>query len=225
MTGILRQTRELWLENAVEELRPRFVEVGFPLPERVHLSVGFGLGAGAENKVILGQTWVRLASEDDVNHVFISPEIGDTAQVLGVLMHELIHVALDNEDGHRGRFAEAATRLGLVGRMTEAMPGDALAFELFTMADALGSYPHGRIDLEGALAKLRERSPVPAGGGDGDTLTPAPGVRVHSGRPVQRNRYIKVVCPRDGYTVRMVQRWISAGLPSCGICGSTMGVA
>lgn len=212
----LRTTRESWLEDAVEMLRPRFKEIGFDLPDRVHISVGFGAhGARQENAIIQGQTWKKEASVDGVNHVFISPEIGDTAVVLAVLVHELIHVALNNEDGHKGRFAEAATRLGLEGRMTEATPGPTLAFELITMAAALGEYPHGAIDLEQFMAK----TPV---GPDGQ---PVPVPRVHSGPAVQRNRYHKVSCPQDGYTVRMVRRWIDAGLPRCGICGGPMEVA
>lgn len=215
MTGALRQTRELWLENAVDQLRPRFLEIGFPLPERVHVSVGFGYGSRRENARILGQTFSTMASKDGVNHVFISPEIDDTTAVLGIVMHELVHVALDCEDGHRGRFAEAATRLGLEGKMTEALPGDLLVFELVTMAAALGDYPHGAIDMD--VVHAPQRTPV---GPDGQ---PVP--RVHSGPAAQRNRYLKVVCTQDGYTVRMVRRWLDAGAPRCGICGGEMGLA
>jgi hypothetical protein len=211
----LRQTRESWLENAIDGMRPRFVEVGYPLPEKVHVSVGFGaFGARRENAIIEGQTWKREASVDDVNHVFISPELGDTAQVLAVLIHELVHVTLDNEDGHKGRFAEIATRLGLEGKMTEATPGPVLAFELITMAASLGDYPHGKIDLE----KLVARQPV---GPDGKPVR----VRVHSAPGAQTNRYHNVICEKDGYRVRMTQKWIDAGLPSCGVCGSEMRVA
>lgn len=206
----LRSTREAWLENAIDLLRPRFEEIGYPLPKRVHISVGFGYGARRENSVIAGQTWKTIASVDGVNHVFVSPEIGDTAEVLAVLVHELIHVALDNEDGHRGRFAEAAVRLGMAGKMTEAVPSDELAFELFAMAASLGEYPHGAIDLQRVTAQV----PV---GPDGK---PAP--RVHSGPARQTNRYHKVRCSADGYTVRIAQKWIDAGLPSCGICGAEM---
>lgn len=211
----LRTTRESWLEDAVETLRPRFAEIGYPLPERVHVSVGFGYGSKRENGVILGQTWAKRASEDEINHVFISPEVNDTALVLGILIHELIHVALDCEDGHRARFAEAATRLGLEGKMTEALPGDMLSFELIAMAAALGDYPHGALQASKVLAP--ERTPV---GPDGNPLP-----RVHSGPATQRNRYHKVSCLQDGYTVRMVRRWIDAGLPRCGICGGPMEVA
>lgn len=209
----VRATRESWLENALDLLRPRFEEIGFPLPERVHVSVGFGaFGARRENSVINGQAWKREASVDGINHVFVSPEVGDTAQVLAILIHEGIHVALDCEDGHKGRFAEAAVRLGLVGKMTESTPGPELAFELITMAASLGDYPHGAIDLQQYMAK----QPV---GPDG---TP---VRVHSGPAKQANRYHKVICAAEGYTVRISQKWIDAGLPSCGVCGGEMQVA
>lgn len=34
------RTRESWLEAAVEVFRPRFVEVGHPLPSKLHVSAG-----------------------------------------------------------------------------------------------------------------------------------------------------------------------------------------
>lgn len=223
MTGptAARSTREAWLENAIEELRPRFVEIGFPLPDRIHVSVGFGaFGARQENGIIRGQTWKRVASVDEVNHMFISPEIGDTAVVLAVLIHELVHVALDCEDGHKGRFAEAATRLGLEGKMTTATPGPVLAFELVTMADALGDYPHGRIDFEGMLAKIKaepKREPVDPSG----EPVPAPRIRMTSGPAKQGTRMLKVWCPECDYKVRTTASWLAVAVPACPNPGCT----
>jgi hypothetical protein len=54
----------------------------------VHVS--FGYGAKRESAKILGQCWKREATEDGVNHICISPEIADTAEVLATLLHELI---------------------------------------------------------------------------------------------------------------------------------------
>lgn len=202
-----KPTREAWLERAVEVFRPRFDEIGFPLPERIHVSVGFGHGAKAENKVILGQTWARCASADEINHLFIAPTADDPAEVLRILLHELIHVALDNEDGHRKRFAEAATRLGFEGPMTVTPAGVELAMELVVLAAELGEFPHAK------LTPARTDAPVPAGG---------VAVKPHSGPATQTNRYHKVICVEDGYTARIAAKWIAAGLPGCGICGERM---
>jgi hypothetical protein len=67
------------------------------LPQRIYVSVGFGYDAKRESAKILGQCWKTSASADFVNHIFISPELDDTARVLGVLLHELIHAADDLE--------------------------------------------------------------------------------------------------------------------------------
>jgi hypothetical protein len=38
-------TREAWLHAAIEIVRPWFAEVGMPIPEMVHVLVGFSLTA------------------------------------------------------------------------------------------------------------------------------------------------------------------------------------
>lgn len=208
----VRRTREDWLLDAVEQLRPRFKAVGMPLPEMIRVSVGFGLGSKAENKVILGQTWATWAAEDKVSQVFISPEMGDAARVLDVLIHELVHVADDNHSGHKGAFAKAAKALGLVGKMTATTAGEELADEMFMLATELGAYPHSALRTRGAT---RPRPPkpgeVPEVAGPNPTSGPAP----------QGTRMLKVSCPEDGYTVRTTAKWLAMGAPSCP-CGTVM---
>lgn len=198
-------TREAWLMAAIEVFRPRFVEIGFPLPERVRVSVGWGsTGARQESAKILGVTYHSSLSGDGVNEVFVTPEDADTASMLETLLHELIHVALDCEDGHKGRFAEAATRLGFVGPMTATPPSIELAAELVTIAAALGPYPGSQINLPARVPAVP--TPVTPGG------TP---VKWTSGPGTQTTRMIKLVCPEDGYAVRTTKKWIERGLPFC----------
>src|SRR5260370_42629408 len=78
-------TREAWLHAAAEVFRPRFTEIGLPLPERLHISVGFGYGSRAESRQLLAQCWARCTSADGVNHIFISPAQGAPAPVLAAL--------------------------------------------------------------------------------------------------------------------------------------------
>lgn len=201
-------TREAWLHAAIEALRPRFVEVGLPIPEKVHVSVGFGFGAKRESAVILGQCWAKRASEDGVNHVFISPEVNDTARVLDILLHELIHAADDCAHGHKGPFAEAATRLGLEGKMTATTASVQLAAEMVCLAETLGEYPHGALHASKLVL-----APVPAP--TPGSPEPAPTPRIHSGPGTQTTRMIKVECPCCGYVVRTTQKWLAVGNPSC----------
>ncbi|WP_144121162.1 SprT-like domain-containing protein [Catellatospora sichuanensis] len=206
MTAI--HTRESWLLNAVEALRPRFAEVGMPIPEKLHVSVGFGFGAKAESSVILGQCWAKRASDDGVNHIFIAPTVGDTARVLDILIHELIHAADDCQNGHKGAFAEAATRLGLEGKMTATVASLPLAAEMLLLAETLGEYPHGV--LSGAVRTRAPKVPVPATPGDGEA-----GGRISSGPGTQGTRMLKLECPCCGYTVRTTAKWLAVGFPSC----------
>jgi hypothetical protein len=198
-------SREAWLEAAIGMFRPRFEEVGLPLPEHVHVSVGFGYGSRAESKYILGQTWARRASADGVNHVFVGPQEGDPASMLITLLHELIHVADDNRSGHKGAFAEAATRLGFNGPMTQTPPSVELAAELAVMAAELGAFDHAKLDPDMALAPV----PVPAGG---EAAAPP---KIHSGPAKQGTRMIKLVAPDCGYQVRTTRKWIELGAPMC----------
>lgn len=203
-------TREAWLHAAIDALRTRFTEVGLPLPERLHVSVGFGYGAKRESATVLGQCWAARASEDGVNHIFISPELDDTARVLDVLMHELIHAADDCKSGHKGAFAEAATRLGLEGPMTATRASVTLAAEMVCLAESLGAYPHGKL----SASKVPAKTPV---GPDGK---PVP---THSGPAKQTTRMLKVVCAGGtGYTVRLSRKWLDVGAPLCPCCGTEM---
>ena len=218
-------TRESWLHAAIEALRPRFTEVGAPIPEKIHVSVGFSYGAKAESGVVLGQCWARRASADVVNHIFISPELADTARVIDVLIHELIHAWDDCASGHKGAFAEAATRLGLEGPMTATTASMTLAAELICLAETLGEYPHGEFI---ARKLLKARTPVAPGG------SPAPTPRISSGPGTQTTRMIKMVCADDTcpckdeagnpFTVRTTAKWLSIGSPKCPV-GHTMDAA
>lgn len=209
------QTRETWLHNAIEILRPRFTEVGLPLPEKIHVSVGFGGAARQENKNILAVCWARAASEDGVNHIFVSPVLNDTARILDVLVHELIHAADDCNSGHKGKFAEAATRLGLTGKMTATVASVELAAEFLLISETLGEYAHGRFT---AFDGPEARPAVP--GED-----PAEKPKVSSGPSKQGTRMLKVVCSETGYTVRTTAKWLELGTPKCPCCDRSMDVA
>lgn len=210
-------TREAWLWKAIEALAPRFEEIGLPVDlDKVRVSVGFGsTGARQENSVILGVTYARSCSADDHSEIFISPEDADTTSMLATLMHELGHAADDLESGHKGRFAEAMTRLGLEGKMTATTPSIELAADLMVLAAELGEYPGAKLDIKTAHV------PAPPVGPDG---LPIPGwvpPRTHSGSGPQTARMIKHSCRHEdcdahGYTVRIARSWVSKfGPPIC----------
>lgn len=215
-------TREAWLLRAVEYFRPRFEEIGFPLPKRVHVSVGYGIdGRGTENGTILGVCFASWVSADNVNHIYISPEIGDTARVLDVLMHELCHAADDCQNGHKGPFAEAAAKLGLVGPMTATVAGEDLALELKALAVELGEYPHGQLRPRDYTPPMPPTVPGLPGVPTPDLPPRIGGGRRPSSAPKpQQNRHVLLRCEAEGcgcegYQVRTSRKWIQKGLPFC----------
>lgn len=133
-------TREQWLQDAVDGVRSRFSGAGYPLPQTVHVSVGFP-SRGALGKII-GQCWAGAASKDGNCQVFISPLLGDPFDALDTLAHELAHVVTPGA-GHRGKFVTACKALGLTkGKPKSVGAGPELAEELRRLNDRLGKYPH-----------------------------------------------------------------------------------
>ena len=208
----LSQTREAFLHRATEEFRPWFAGIGFPLPDQIHISVGFPYGVSRENKVILGQTVHSSVSDDGVNHVYICPTVSDVAEVLRILLHSLIHVALDNADGHGKRFADIAVRLGFDTPMTSTPCSPGLAADLITMAETLGQFPHGALNLD----MLRAARPASEGRDTSEGTLPR-GPRLTSGRPKQDNRWLFLTCPEHGGSYRTSRQWLEMGAPYCGV--------
>src|SRR5690606_2406274 len=98
-----------------------------------------------------------------------SPLTDDPHFALGILLHELIHAATPGE-GHKGAFKQIARDLGMEGKMTECLPGPALAEQVKALAAEIGPFPHRALTAED-LAK----------------------------QPKQSTRMIKLECPGCGY--------------------------
>jgi hypothetical protein len=200
MTVAIRPiTREQWLENAVLALRPLFDEHDVELPQ-VRVSVGWpsSRATSTSNRTI-GECWKRGAASDGVSQIFISPTLHDAVDVLGVLIHELIHAWDNGASGHKGNvkkregFRWLATAVGLEGKMTATTIGYDLGNKLVPMSDALGQYPHSALRVAGNVK-------------------------------TQSTRMLKLECPSDGYIVRTTQKWLDVGVPTCP-CGTEMEVA
>lgn len=228
-TETLTNDRESWLNRAVEVFRPRFTEIGFPLPEKLRIAVGFGpTGARKESAKILGVTLASVCTKDMVNEIWISPEDADTASMLATVIHELAHAATDCNfgildkkgnwvGGHGGDFPEIVTRLGLTGPMTATSAGQELAWELLIIAASLGEYPGSQVDLAGIVDRMPEGVPVPAGGGG-----------ISSGPKKQGTRQLKLVCDDAGCRaygrpVRTTRSYLEEfGTPYCAVCRKRM---
>lgn len=211
--------REDWLNAAIDALRPAFAEIKHELPETIHVSTGFPLARTmGENKNIRAMTFARKASNDGQPSVYVSPFEKDTPAVILVLIHELIHVVLDCEDGHKGRFAEIAKLLGLESPLTELHAGPALAAMALTLAEVLGDYPHKGMDtLADIIDGKAPKSDSP--------ITPDGSPRFHSAPKRQTNRTIACHCTECGYRVRTTAHWLAVAVPKCPVHDSDMEVA
>ena len=182
-------TREAWLMAGADAMRPWFTDHGVSLPP-VRMSVGFMGGRAGSKLKAIGQCWDSSASADGHCEIFIHPSLADPVRVLDVLLHELIHTAVGLRCGHKGAFKRIATALGLEGKMTATVAGEALRARLTAIVDALGPLPHASLN--------------------GDA---------HSGPKKQATRMIKATCD-CGYTVRLTRKWIDdVGAPHCPLHG------
>lgn len=185
----MHKSRENWLLDAVDIFRPWFEEHGATIPELVRVSVGFGK---RQRKGTIGVCYSSKAAEDGVHQLYMSPVLDDPVQVLGVLLHELIHAWDDCKSGHKGEFKRVALALGLTGKMTATVPGDDLTTRLQDVVGKLGPYPHAKLNLSELGPKQSTRM-----------------LKV----------WAPDCC---GMIVRTTQKWlIEVGYPSCP-CGSEM---
>ena len=194
-------TREAWLLAAIEELRGPLKDVGAVVPDTIAISVGF---ATKNIRKALGTCFPTAASNGGVSHLFVSPTVEDTTQVLETLVHELIHASDDCKSNHSstGHFGKTARAIGLVGNLTATYAGPELKPLLEKITATLGEYPHTKLNLGSNVKK-------------------------------QATRLLKAVCAdltspltdSDGgvYTIRVTKKWIEVGMPSCP-CGSAMKV-
>ena len=141
-------TREEWLETATVWIRTGLLhEHGLDIAERVRVSVGWPSRGGlARKRTVIGQCWPPTVSADETVEIFISPKLSDPLDVLGVLVHELVHAAIGTKHKHDRTFAAACTRVGLEGKPTATVPGAELLVALGVLAGDLGVYPHAAID-------------------------------------------------------------------------------
>lgn len=170
-------TREEWLRAAAVLIEQDVLApAGGVLTREIAVSVGFPSTRATANKNRrIGECW--KAAGDAPNHVFIHPEL-DPGQVLGVLVHELIHAVDNCQSGHKGRFRTIALAAGLEGKMTATYVkgGSDLDHKLDAIVRKLGPFPHK------ALKVVK--------------------------RPKQTTRMVKLECFTCGCIVRTSQKWI-----------------
>ena len=138
-------TREEWLNQAVEELRPVFDGIA-PLPANIRVTCGFPSRHVRSLNRAIGEHWSDKSSSDGTHEILISPVCDDPVEVFGILVHELAHSATDG-DGHGKRFKAVVRHLKLEGKPTATVVGQAFKDEYGALIEALGAYPHARLNV------------------------------------------------------------------------------
>ena len=141
-------TREQWFLDVTNDLRENhFLESDHEIPEDVKVSCGFpSRNARAGKNQWIGVCHPRSHSENNINEIFINPCEADSVEVLGILVHELVHAIDDCKNGHKKAFKDIAVSVGLTGKMTATTSTSELEESLKSLVLKYGEYPHAKID-------------------------------------------------------------------------------
>ncbi len=143
-------TREQYLNAFVDMARPHFERVGYPLPERIRVSIGF-TSAGKRSRAI-GECWHDAASADGHFEIFIKPTVETDARICDILTHELCHAAVGLEAGHGPTFKKCAYALGLEGRATSTVAGTDWYIWALPIMEHLGAMPYAALTDGGSTS-------------------------------------------------------------------------
>jgi len=138
-------TREVWLKEATLLIEKQILSKhNIKLPENWTVSVGFPAGSPKA----IGQAWDKESCDDKKTYsLFISPVLGnqDKVNLLQVLLHEIIHIAVGIDQKHGGEFKRVARLVGLEGRLTATYVSESnpLHAQLENVYNDVGwAYPH-----------------------------------------------------------------------------------
>lgn len=144
-TSTVCNYREEWLTRAIPDLESMIVNAGAPALKAVRVTVSWP-ASGHKGKAI-GECYHPSVSADGSSQITINPKLNDPVEVLGVLLHELIHASVGIDCGHKGAFKRTAKRVGLAGKMKATTPGPELTLRLKGMLTQLGAFPHSPMSM------------------------------------------------------------------------------
>jgi len=181
------KTREDWMTDAVEQLRPIFDLIGKPLPSRIRVTAGEPVDFKRNRR--LGDCHAAGDSADRSIEICVTRTIAKPVDVFTVLLSQLCR-ATAGALSYGTAFELVATEVGLVPTNVKTLDkwktcaGNAMFKTMYgDMIAGLGDYPHAALGIA-------------------DTRT-------------QGTRMLKSFCPECGYTVRLTSKWASMGLPTC----------
>jgi hypothetical protein len=203
------ETREEYLTAAVERFRPLYTRNKLDIPEGKLLKVSCGFPCKTPKKTI-GQCFSPECTFDGSVHIFVSPIVKSTVEVLGVLTHELLHSCLPSDAKHGPKFKEGMKLIGLEGKAIHAMPGDELLALCEKIADELGDYPNPVLKIPEKSQKERANSKK--------------SFKLHceSFRNGEKTCRLIEVAKGGEYTVTASKKSLKLGFPLCPGCSKEM---
>ena len=137
-------TREDWLNQVAQRMRPLFTAAGAELPERFRVTMSL-----TRRKKAIGVCYDRSASADGAYEILVRLDQHEPLDVAAILAHELVHAAVGVEQGHGPAFGKVARAIGLDGKLTATVPGDEFRASVAPILDEVGPFPHAPLDWSG----------------------------------------------------------------------------
>jgi len=135
--------REEWLAAAAAELSSTFEILDYRMP-KMRFAIGFP-STGRFGSAV-GEHWSDKHSRDQTHEIFIRADQSDPIEVLGILVHEIVHAVVGSDAKHGPIFKKCALAVGLQGPMRSTTVGPELRARLAAIAESLGPLPHAALD-------------------------------------------------------------------------------
>ena len=155
-------TREDWLTDATNQLRPIFDVIGKPLPTRIRVATGHPLNFKRNRR--LGDCHAAGDSADRAIEICISPTIAKPVEVFTVLLSQLCR-ATAGALSYGTAYEVVATEVGLVPTNTATLDkwktckGNAMFADLYAdLIAGLGDYPHAPLGVAVCCCEYRVSS-------------------------------------------------------------------
>lgn len=149
--------RETWLNLMIDKAVPLFDNAGFKISDiRTKLKPSCSMMVGQRKSSKFGAIGQHLPTDWNAkkNHeLLISPVLEDSVQVVGVLIHEMVHAIQRKLYGkgvkaHGKEFKAIAIAVGLEGKMTATTESPELKIKIEKWIKELGKYPHNKINFD-----------------------------------------------------------------------------
>ena len=157
-------SRENYLIQATDIMRKSlFKPKGYKVP-KVELSISWATRGNKSNKgraKVVGQCFPKQMHAGGINQIVITPNydgstIKGSLDILGTLVHELVHAVDNCVSGHGKAFKDCALAVGLLPPMRSTPESEELKEYLRkNILDKLGLFPHQKVTLGGKKQSVR----------------------------------------------------------------------